>query len=98
MTHAELARGVGAALILAPAAPPIVQANFDGGADGWTNADDSGTNAIQWLSSGGVSGGYLHTSESGDSDVSYWVAPPQFLGNLSDAYGGHLSYQLRQGN
>jgi Laminin B (Domain IV) len=80
------------------AAPPIVQSTFDAGAESWANVDDSGINSIQWFPSGGVSGGYLRTSESGDSDTSYWSAPPSFVGDRSAGYGGTLTYWVRQAN
>lgn len=78
-------------------AAPIVASTFDNaadGVDGWTIfADGSGP---VYVPSGGNPGGYITTTDQGAGGIVYWVAPAKFLGDKSAAFGGSITFDLRQ--
>jgi hypothetical protein len=84
-----------AAACLAPTAfaVTIAQSNFDSGTEGWGFAGD-GTN-MTWHSSGGQPGGYINGVDQASGAMWRFLAPGEYTGNLSYAYGGMLSYSLR---
>jgi hypothetical protein len=79
-----------------------VSSDFETSAEGWRaasvpangpyNAPGSETEPT-YRGGGGNPGGYLHVEELGVG-TTYWVAPPQFLGDRSGAYGGTLSFGM----
>ena len=75
----------------------LVSSTFDNpadGVDGWTvMADGSGPS---YEVSGGNPGGYITTTDQGLGGIVYWVAPAKFLGDQSAAFGGTVSFDLRQ--
>lgn len=84
--------------------PILAESHFDSGLDGWTAMRTSsplnpipvpGAN-LTWVETGGNLGGYFQHVDPNDSRASYWQAPPTFLGDKSVAYGGVLSFDLRQ--
>lgn len=75
----------------------LISSNFDNpvdGADGWTVAGDG--SAPAYLVGGGNPGGYISTTDQATGSVVYWVAPAKFLGDQSSAFGGRLTFDLRQ--
>jgi hypothetical protein len=91
-----------------PPLPPVkpageVSSNFTTGAEGWKAAhlpgsapyDAPGVSAEPaYQEGGGNPGGYLQMNPAGVG-TTYWVAPPQFLGDRSRTYGGTLSFDMR---
>jgi hypothetical protein len=53
-------------------------------------------NALTYHATGGNPGGYLNALDIQDGLTWYWVAPGKFLGNVSAAYGGTLTFDLRE--
>jgi Laminin B (Domain IV) len=45
---------------------------------------------------GGVDGGYLSVTDSGQGKLIYWLAPPKYRGDFRRFYGGSLSFAARQ--
>jgi hypothetical protein len=73
----------------------IAESNFDSGLDGWTIINDGTTPT--YFSSGGVdNSGFIQSKDRGLGSYWYWNAPAKFLGNVSSAYNGHLTFYLRQ--
>ena len=87
----------GAAAILAAAASPaiaspIVSSSFDTGTDGWTADGDVASFSHQ--AAGGNPGGYIAAVDAAQGPIIYFVAPAAYLGDLSAALGGLLSFDL----
>jgi hypothetical protein len=90
-------------LALAPAAraDAIAFSNFDANAEGWNavslNASGaiSGTHAVTWNATGGDPGGHLSRTDPQAGSIFYWNAPAAYLGDVSAALGGTLSYEVR---
>ncbi|MEM9166577.1 MAG: sialate O-acetylesterase [Planctomycetota bacterium] len=79
-----------AALLAAPAAAqPLAESTFQADAEGWTVASNGAA---------GVSfqPGLIETTDADPADLAF-VAPAAFLGDLSRAYRGTLSFELRPG-
>jgi hypothetical protein len=73
-----------------------IVSTFDSGAEGWTAVDPTGDYTSTWQSSGGNPGGYLLGSESDPlGGTGYFIAPSNWLGDLSAYAGGTLSYDLK---
>ncbi len=70
-----------------------VEATFDSGDEGWTVAGGGFglSGPLTWQGEAGSPGGFL--SGTGD-DQWYWLAPPQFLGDASAAYGQVLKFDV----
>ena len=77
---------------------PIVSSTFDEGTEGWTVRYDAqnGLPTPDYHTTGGYPGGYVSATDDVDSLVWYWNAPPQFLGNVSAAYGRSLCFSMKQ--
>ncbi|HWS88342.1 MAG TPA: laminin B domain-containing protein [Pyrinomonadaceae bacterium] len=90
-------------LALAPAAraDAIVMSTFDTDAEGWnavslnTSYTVTGTHTVTWNATGGNPGGHLSRPDPQVDTTFYWNAPAQFLGDMSAAYGGALTYDVR---
>ncbi|MCP5072760.1 MAG: hypothetical protein GY947_05615 [Rhodobacteraceae bacterium] len=68
----------------------MITSTFDSGADGWTASN--GTEV--WNATYGSTGGGLQASEGGTG--TYWFnAGANYLGDLSDYWGGSLSYDFK---
>lgn len=85
------------------AQPIIAENHFDVDREGWTAMRTNGQvwsavpmANLSWISSGGNPGGYFQHVDPNDSQTSYWTAPSTYLGNRSTAYGGTLSFDLKQ--
>ncbi len=77
-------------------ADTIASSDFSADADGWRVGEfESPTSLgnVQYSASGGNSGGFIRT----DDQFSYnaFVAPAKFLGDMSSAFGGTLSFDER---
>jgi hypothetical protein len=68
--------------------------NAGDGVDGWTFVSD-GSN-LQRIASGGNPGGFLQVTDTAAGGTIYFVAPSEFLGNMSSAYNGTLTFDLQQ--
>lgn len=77
---------------------PLAVSTFDVDAEGWTVVGDAqgGTGIPNYVPSGGNPGGYISAVDDETGGVWYWQAPARFLGNIIDAYGYTLSFDLRQ--
>ncbi len=65
--------------------------------EGWIAHEWGGNdNPMQYHHTGGNPGGYIQATDINDGLDWYWMAPSEFLGNQSDAYGGTLGFDLRQ--
>ena len=78
----------------APAALADVVSTFDTDDEGWVVEGDPTT--AFFVPTGGNPDGYVSATDSGSGDVMYWSAPAKFLGDVSEAYGNSLSFDLRQ--
>lgn len=81
-----------------PQPVPLAVSTFDADAEGWTVTGDAqgGSPTPNWVPSGGNPGGYVSATDDENGDRWYWQAPAKFLGNISDAYGYTLRFDLRQ--
>ncbi len=59
-------------------------------------AGDATSATPTYFATGGNPGGYISSTDSVVGGVSYWVAPPKFRGDHGAAYGGLLTFALRQ--
>lgn len=76
--------------------PPLVVSRFNSGDEGWrTEADAVNAPIPQYVSTGGSPGGYIQAIDSAQNRKWYWNAPAKFHGNLSQAYGRVLTFQLK---
>lgn len=95
-------------VVAAPARATV--STFDSDTEGWVTRTLSfpaavttpgssppvvGTHTPAHNASGGNPGGFLSLADP-DTNASYWYAPSQYLGDQSAAYGGTLSFDLRQ--
>src|SRR4051812_50196857 len=100
MTRAILALSA-LALLVAGAGPAqagvIASSTFDANDDGWIANELGGSNnTLTYHATGGNPGGYLNALDIEDGRTWSWVAPAKFLGNDSAAYGGTLTFDLRE--
>jgi hypothetical protein len=73
----------------------LASSTFDEDMEDWT-IDGGGTGPF-YKASGGNAGGYIFGNEvMGEYLDWWWVAPPKFLGDKSEAYGGILYFDLSQ--
>jgi hypothetical protein len=86
------------------AQPILAQSTFDASDEGWSiRTLDDGCVLVDlmifthtWFDTGGNPGGYVRHVDPGEGRTAYWYAPAAFLGDRSGAYGGLLSFDLRQ--
>jgi len=74
----------------------LAVSRFKHDAEGWLVTGDPTQPQPQWIRKGGHPGGYVKTTDASLGGVMYWVAPSSFLGDKYAAYGGQLTYDLRQ--
>jgi hypothetical protein len=84
-----------------PAAALPVISDFNAGTDdGWTVFGDvqGGSSKPAWLADAaeGAAHGHVEATDDVQGGVWYWSAPAKFLGNLSNAFGKGLSFELTQ--
>ena len=75
---------------------PLAVSTFDVDAEGWTVTGDAISAIPNYVSSGGNPGGYISATDNESGGIWYWQAPAKFLGNISEAYGQTLRFELRQ--
>jgi hypothetical protein len=78
------------------AAAATVSSTFDSDAEGWLISGDAVSGIPTWVANGGNPGGHIEADDSVAGGVWYFDAPAKFLGGLPGAYGGTLSFDLRQ--
>jgi len=66
--------------------------DFNSGLEGWSA---SGDGTMEWILSGGVSGGHLQVSDWASGDWHYAATPPEWSGNWSDLIGSSLVFYLK---
>ena len=71
-----------------------IPSTFDTGVDGWTTANDA--KDFQWISSGGVTGGFIQATDVASGGIWYFVAPAKFHGDRRGSYGRALSFDLKE--
>jgi Laminin B (Domain IV) len=85
-------------LVTSAAAAPLVSSTFNRTTEGWLVAGDSTSANPTRVATGGNPGGYISAEDSVAGGITYWVAPAKFRGDQGDAYGGLLTFSLRQDN
>ncbi|MGH7598664.1 MAG: laminin B domain-containing protein [bacterium] len=68
---------------------------FDSNAEGWI-AVNNNTSIPTYFATGGNPGGYISITDNRAGIAWYWQAPAKFLGDVSCAYSGSLSFDLKQ--
>lgn len=79
-------------LSLAANAVTIASSSFSDGTEGWLAIN--GSAPATFVASGGDPGGYIYGRDVGAGVVWMFSAPSSFLGDLSSALGGTLSFSL----
>lgn len=74
----------------------LVQSTFATGAEGWKAGN--GASHFAWHAVGGHPGGYVSADDSVGGKTWVFIAPDSFLGDMSAAFGGTLSYDLKSSN
>jgi uncharacterized repeat protein (TIGR01451 family) len=74
----------------------IAASTFDANNEAWTTFGDATTTAPTFTATGGNPGGNVCATDRGDGIFWYFQAPSKFLGNVSAAYNGVLSFDLKQ--
>jgi hypothetical protein len=82
-------------VIAYPLRATATMSTFASGTEGWTAVGDV-AGPVTWSSAGGNPGGHIELTDQVVGGVTYFVAPPQFHGNYSSAYGTSLTFDLRQ--
>jgi Laminin B (Domain IV) len=100
-TRSPLAALVAAAAITACAAagasdPPLVAHTFDTSDEGWLIAGDTQTRRPDFHPTGGQSGGFIVGDDEALGETWYFRAPDEVLRRLPSAFGGRISYSLKQ--
>ena len=85
---------LGALTLTSFAAPPLASTDFDSSTEGWNGIN--GVLNFHWVATGGQSGGFVQGRDFGAGEVWLFDAPTAYLGDQSAAYGGTLSFYLRQ--
>jgi len=85
------------ALSVSQASAGTISSTFDTSAEGWSALDAVGHDyTANWQSSGGNPGGYLQGIETDpNGGTGYFIAPSNYLGNLSAYAGGTLTYDFK---
>lgn len=73
---------------------PIASSTFDSNNEGWTASGDVASPTPTWLSTGGNPGGCISVADLSQGSLWYYVAPSKFLGDIQDAYGSNLSFDV----
>ncbi len=66
--------------------------NFNSSLEGWSAAGDG---TMEWVPTGGTSGGYLQISDWATGDWHWAVAPPNWSGNWSNLIGSSISFYMK---
>lgn len=68
---------------------------FSGEDEGWTIAGNSDVTRPRFEAMGGNPGGNICVVDAFPSDIFYFVAPPKYLGNVSQTFGTLLTFDLK---
>ena len=71
----------------------IAESTFDHGVEGWRAVN--GISDFRWSPAGGNPGGFIFATDASSDTLWFFDAPSAFLGDVSGALGGSLSYDLR---
>lgn len=71
---------------------------FEGDDEGWTLANNGSDTRPTLEREGGNPGGNLCGQDKGFGDVWYFVAPRKYLGNVDEAFGKRLTFDIKQSN
>lgn len=94
--HLSLLAGVVSLALTCVSAKATVTSTFDTDADGWTHAPGGDTDStVTYSHTGGNPGGAVVLSDAAEGNTDYFLAPSKYLGNDSSAYGGTLSFDLK---
>lgn len=77
-----------------PALAAPVTSTFDTTTEGWVLSGDVAS-AASWLGTDGQPAGSLRGIDAASGDTWEYVAPVKFRGDLSDLFGGTISYDLK---
>ena len=80
-----------------PSVRPLVASTFDVDAEGWRVSGNGEDTVPEHRASGGQAGGYIHMDFTASEEVGYWRAPEKFLGDVSEAIGGRLTFATSHG-
>src|SRR5450631_4167273 len=73
-----------------------IVSTFNASAEGWIAVDPTGDYTASWVNTGGNPDGFLSGHETNPlGGTGYFIAPSNWLGNLSAYVGGTLSYDLK---
>jgi len=80
------------------AEPSVVAiSTFDTDTEGWTTDADARCRPIPcYAATGGHPDGHIYSEDALQGIKFYYNAPAKFLGDASAAYGGHLTFAMRQ--
>jgi hypothetical protein len=96
MRHLAALITLSAAAVLAPAssgAMNLVRSDFVADAEGW--GAFNGISSRRWFAEGGYPDGYVQATDGGAEQIFAFVAPAAWLGDLSAAVGGTLSWAMK---
>ncbi len=71
----------------------LVASDFDAAAEGWKATN--GVSDRAWVAGGGMPGGHVQATDSGQGTVWFFEAPAAFLGDQRAALDGALSFWLK---
>ena len=75
----------------------VATSTFDTDAEGWTTDGDASCRPTPcYAATGGNPGGHINTGDGLQGVKFYFNAPAKFLGDASAAYGGELTFDMRQ--
>ncbi len=75
----------------------VAVSTFDTDAEGWTTDADAGCLPTPcYAATGGNPDGHIYSNDGLQGIKYYYNAPAKFLGNVSSAYQGHLTFDMRQ--
>jgi hypothetical protein len=81
---------------LAQTSNALVQSTFTIDMEDWGSVNDA--MSLRHNATGGNPGGHICADDAGSGETWYFRAPPEFYGDLSEAYGGYLTFDLKQVN
>lgn len=73
----------------------LAHSTFESGDEGWRLAGDADTQP-ELSSAGGNPGGHICGTDQVGGNIWYFVAPQKYLGDVSQAYGARLTFDLKQ--
>jgi alkaline phosphatase D len=73
----------------------VASSDFSANIDGWTLTGDPSSTTPTHFAAGGNPGGYIQGADAVLNNTWYFNAPAKFLGNVSAAYGGALTFDQR---